>query len=393
MAAAFEEFTRAVTAQTAAPPAVRAPYRRYAVLGGGDDARLWAALCLADGCEVTLFSAYGAELETLRAGAGIGVRGAGPVGRYHVDRPGVSVRLTAELDAAVRGAEVIVLTGPLHKQRTYAMVLADHLSDGQVLVLAPGRSLGAVETAWFLRMGGCSADVTLVERQGLPFWIAGSGTQLTLSEAAPAAVATLPRGRNDVLEQLAPVLGPGEAVSSVLESGFADLSAAVEIPALVLGGAGLAPGGVAVPMGGVPLPENTTFAALIGTDQRAVIEALADERRAVARAFGVRSLPETDVWIARFAGVARGPGSRPVPERDGARHLLRDGVLGSLVPLVSAAQVAGLTVPRTQSLVSLTEVLLGADLAAGGRRLGELGIPTGSVDAARRSLETFGERP
>ena len=44
--------------------------------------------------------------------------------------------------AAVLGAEVIFLTGPIHKQRTYAMVLADHLSDGQVLVLAPGRSLG-----------------------------------------------------------------------------------------------------------------------------------------------------------------------------------------------------------------------------------------------------------
>ena len=95
----------------------------------------------AEGAEVTLFSAYGAELEMVRSSSGIGLRGAGPIGSYHVDREGTSIKTTAEIDGAVRGAEVIFLTGPVHKQRTYAMVLADHLNDGQILVLAPGRSL------------------------------------------------------------------------------------------------------------------------------------------------------------------------------------------------------------------------------------------------------------
>jgi len=123
----FEDFTRAAAARPAsgARPEPAAP-GRVAVLGGGADGRLLAALSLSAGCSVTLFSAYGAELEFLRASSGIGLRGAGPVGTYHVDRAdGPSVQLTAELDAAVQGAEVIFLTGPIHKQRTYAMVLAD----------------------------------------------------------------------------------------------------------------------------------------------------------------------------------------------------------------------------------------------------------------------------
>jgi hypothetical protein len=401
MASGFEEFTRAVGARRVSAPPSIAPFGRFAVLGGGADARLWAALCLAEGAEVTLFSAYGTELEALRASSGIALRGAGPVGSYHVDRDGPSVRLTAELDAAVRGAEVIFLTGPLHKQRTYAMVLADHLSDGQVLVLAPGRSLGAVETAWYLRMGGCRADVTIVERHGLPFWFREAGTGLELEHAAPMAAAVLPRGREDVLARLEPVLGPSEVCDSVLVSGFADLSGAVEIPALVLGGPGLAPGGIAVPMGGVPLPENSTFAALIGDDQHAVIEALAEERRACARAYGVRSLPETDAWIARFAGAGRGaspaqrdegaPGARPVPDRAAAAQMLRDGVVGSLVPLASAAAVAGVPVPRTQALITLTETLLGADIAASGRRLETIGITSADVDGARRAFDALME--
>ena len=132
----FADFADAMSRSSTKALPDRVPdYRRFAVLGGGADARLLAALCLAEEREVTLFSAYGAELSAMRRASGIALRGAGPVGTYHVDRPtGPSVALTAELDAAVSGADVIFLTGPIHKQRTYAMVLADHLSDGQVLV-------------------------------------------------------------------------------------------------------------------------------------------------------------------------------------------------------------------------------------------------------------------
>ena len=389
MSADFEDFARAVaTSRSDAIPA--APVlSRVAVLGGGTDARLLAALSLAADCAVTLFSAYGHELETLRASSGIALRGAGPVGSYQVDRGDASVVLTAELDSAVQGAEVIFLTGPIHKQRTYAMVLADHLADGQVLVLAPGRSLGAVEAAWMLRLGGCTADVTLVEAQGLPYWVKAEGTTLNLSQAAPMAAATLPKGRENMLEMLRPVLGDVQVVESVVASGFGDLSAAVEIPALLMGGAGLAPGGVAVPMGAQPLPENDTFAALIGPDQRRLIAALAEERRAVAQAYGVRGLPETDDWIVRFAGAERGEGARPVPDPDTARMMMRDGVIGSLVPLASAAALAGIDVPQTTALMAMVGAILDADVAASGRRLEAMGITVTTADEARRAFDAL----
>ena len=132
------------------------------------------------------------------------------------------------------------------------------------------------------------------------------------------------------MSRILPNIAP---VYSVIASGFADLSAAVEIPALLLGGHGLSDGSVKVPMGGTPLPENDTFAAMIGEDQLRVIEALAEERRAVALAFGVRTLPDMDDWIASFAGAQKGEGTRPVPDADTARMMMRDGVIGSLAPL------------------------------------------------------------
>lgn len=71
--------------------------------------------------------------------------------------------------------------------------------------------------------------------------------------------------------------------------------------------------------------------------------------------------------------------------------MLRDGVIGSLVPLVSAADLAGLPVPRTQSLITLAETLLGADVAASGRRLDTVGVREGDVDSVRRTFDVLME--
>ena len=390
MTNAFAEFADAASSSSASKQSRNVPsYDRVSVLGGGEDARLIAALSLAEGAKVSLFSAYGSELEALRSSSGVSLRGAGPVGTYQVDRTSPSIQTTAELDASVRDADVIYLTGPVHKQRTYAMVLADHLSDGQVLVLAPGRSLGALETAWFLRIGGCTADITIVEAQGLPFFVKAEGAVLNLSPCGPVAAATLPSGRDDVLEGLAKYLPNLEACDSVLASGFADGSALVEFPALLMSGPALGSGAVPVPMGGTPLLENQNFAALIGNEQRNIIEQLTEERMSVAKAFGVRGLAGAKTLIETHAGVVKGEAKRPVPDQDGAKALLRDGVIGSLVPLMSAGELAGIKLPVTQSMITLASAVLGADVAAAGRRLDTIGITAKDIDTARSAMDAI----
>ena len=207
--AEFEAFADAMSRQ-GTPPAPAVPaFDRVTVLGGGPDGRLLACLCLAEGAEVTLFSAYGAELAAIRSTGGVTLRGAGPVGTFPADRAdGPSIRLCAELDAALAGADLVLVTGPVLKQRTYAMVLAEHVADGQVLALVPGRSLGALEAAWYLRAGGCEADVVLAEVQALPYWSREDGAALHLTRARPAPAAALPSGREDVMRGIARFL-PG----------------------------------------------------------------------------------------------------------------------------------------------------------------------------------------
>lgn len=384
---AFSEFADAMAApKSGATPGAAPDLNKVAILGGGDDARLLAALCLAEAAEVTLFSAYGKELEALKSG--VALRGAGPVGAYQTNREDTpSIQTTAELDSAVADAELIFLTGPIHKQRTYAMVLADHLSDGQALIIAPGRSMGALEAAWLLRVGGCTADVTLVEVQGAPYWFTTEGATLHLSDAGPAVAATLPSGRTNVLTALSKYLPNITHTTSTLASGFADGSGLVEAPALLLGGAAMDDGGPAIPMGGVPLEENQSFRNLIGDDQLRVIEQMADERRKVAFRYGVRDLPSTGDWLTIHAGAASGAGRRPIPNHAAAKKILRDAAIGSLEPLVSAARVAGVEAPVTQSILQMISAALGADLAPAGRRLETVGVTAGYIDDARKAMD------
>ncbi|MEL7467424.1 MAG: hypothetical protein AAFN27_03145 [Pseudomonadota bacterium] len=380
----FSDFADAMASpRPAVVPEARA-FQRVAVLGGGPEARMLAAIALSEGAEVTLFSAYGAELEAMASG--ITLRGVGPVGSYQVNADAApSVKTMAELDAAVRGADLIFLTGPVHKQRTYAMVLADHLSDGQVLVVAPGRTFAALETRWMLGIGGCSAEVTIGEAP-IPFWFDAAGATLILSQASgPRGL--LPGHQPDLCAGMNTLLPGTTGVLDVLRSSFADGSGLVEVPAVLLGGPAVEDGGPKIPMGGTPLPENRTFRNLIGPQHLTVIEDLADERREVARRFGIRDLPTTDGWLDVHAGAPSGEGARPVPDLAHSHAMLRDAVIGSLVPLTSAARLAGVASPATEAMIALASSVLKADLATAGRKLLAMGIDGPDIDTARRALE------
>ena len=389
----FSEFAEAVSArQTQSVPTVNPSYRRLTVLGGGIEACMLAAVALAEGAEVTLFSAYGAEIDVLRSAGSIAIRDAGPLGAYQIDREDTpSVRTTMELDRAVADAEVIFLTGPVHKQRTYAMVLADHVRDGQVLVIASARTFAALEADWLLRVGGCKADITIVEVMGLPFWCRAEGARLHLSTRSEAFASTLPSGRPHVMEGLRHFLPNIQPTIGTLPASFADGSGIVDVPALLLGGPLIGDGRPHVPMGGVPLPENESFRNLIGEKHRSVIDALGAERAHVASAFGVRDLPSVDDWLDQYAGAAKGDGSRPTPSPEDATSLLRDAVIGSLVPLSSASKVAGRAVPITDAMIATASAVLDADIASAGRRLENIGINTDDIDNVRRLMDRAGK--
>ena len=384
----FQKVTEALARPTTSLQPPIPSLEHVTILGGGLEAQALAGLCLAQGASTTLFSAYGIELEPLRKAGAITLRGEGPSGTYQIS-PAASpaIQLTAELDKAVAQADVIFVTGPVLKQRTYSMVLAGHLQEGQILVLVPGRSMGALEMAWYLRVGGETAQVSIVELQNVPFWVQTEGTLLHLTQPPALSAAVLPRGASGILQALQRFFPNLTPIESVVSSSFGDASGLVETVALMMGGPSFPEGGEPLPVGAEPLPERHVFRKLIGAQHRTLIESLATERKAVAARWGVRELPATETWIDHHAGTSHGKGIRPIPHEKQAIALIRCAVIGSLVPLLSAARLAGLYTPVTQAMVEMAQASLGGDLINAGRKLDSLGIVAEHLDEARKILE------
>ena len=398
MASDFERFTQAVQKAAKESDATRltSSVNSVAVLGGGTDGKLLAALLLSEGFAVTLFSAYGSDMDSLNASGGVTLRGDGPTGTYQINREQApSITTTAELDAAVASAELIFLTGPVHKQRTYAMVLADHLRDGQVLVIAPARTFGALETDWLLHVGGCRADYTIVELQHLPYWVEVNSNVLNLSVCENTTAAALPSTRSDAIEPLEKIYQQISLSPTVIHSGFSDAGGVVECVSMLFGNSIIHQSQESLPEGAEPLEERRTIRGLIENEySRCMLESLLEERRNTAHQYGVRNLPDNDAWIDQFAGTVAGTGSRKIPEHNQAVEMIYCAVVGSMVALQSAGQLVGTSTPVTDSVIVAAGATLNRNLQTAGRKLEAMGVSSESGDAARRNLEAVarGER-
>lgn len=346
------------------------------MLGSGAQAWAYAAGFHAGGARVRWWVWEGEEAARL-AGSGISVRGTGPIGNYAVDADADhAIRSTPWIDQAVAGADLVVVVGSLADQRAVGMRLAGLLSEGQTVAISPGRTFGALEMSWWLRAGGSTAGVTLVELQTCPFTVEAAGPgRLRWSDAPPGgAMAAYPADRGQgARETLSGYFPAPDLLPTVLHTSLTESSWSV-VPGGILDG----PLTVETPdellPGATPLPRRP----VASQQMRSLVGALREERAAVAARWGVRS-PQAPVGD----GVS---GSDP----EALRRSVLDGTAGSLVALCSAASMASVPTPVTSSLVTLVSAMCGRDLRAEGRRLQAMGWADADPDAVRRAVGRAG---
>ncbi len=135
---------------------------KIAILGGGHGCYAAAADLSEAGHEVRLWRRDAAALGPLvDAGSIVLKDGDG--------RREVAIALaTADIGAALRGAQLIVIPSPAIAQADIAAAMAPHLVDGQVVFLPPG-TFGSYVMARLVRDAGNNADVAWAETGTLPY--------------------------------------------------------------------------------------------------------------------------------------------------------------------------------------------------------------------------------
>lgn len=140
------------------------PSLDIAVLGGGNGSYAAAADLAVAGHRVRFWRRDAAALAPLVHEGGILRRDAEGLRRVALAQVG------ADLGAAVRGAQLILVPTPAFAQIDLARALAPHLEDGQVVFMPPG-TFGSVLMARLVRAAGCRAAVAFAEAGTLP-WLA-----------------------------------------------------------------------------------------------------------------------------------------------------------------------------------------------------------------------------
>lgn len=355
---------------------------RYAVIGAGHGGKSMAAHLALMGFPVALYNRTPANIEAIKARRGI-MLDSFPEGPHGFGRIEL---VTSDLGQALRFAEVIMVVVPSSSHREIAGHCARHLAEGQIIVLHPGRTGGAIDFAKALADSGCQADVTVAEAETLIYACRSTGPAQAHIFSIKAAVplAALPATRTArVLEAVNAAFPQYIAAANVLQTGL-DNMGAVFHPALTILNAGWIE---------CTHAEFEFYLDGVSPSTARVLEVLDRERVTIAAALGVRARTAIE-WLEQAYNVEGSSLYEAIHNNTGYegikapptlehRYIFED-VPMSLVPIAALGRRYGVSTRAIDAIVNLASMIHSTDYWRRGRTLEKLGIDGMSVSELRR---------
>ena len=293
---------------------------------------------------------------------------------------------TTDMGEALEGVEVIMVCVPANGHVFMAETMAPHVRDGQIVVLNPGRTGGALEVHHVLKRCGVTADICIAEAQTFLYAsrvINPAQVQVfRIKNSIP--VAALPAWRTpEVVQALRAALRQFVPGDNVMKTSLDNIGAVFH-PAVTVFNAGR----IESTHG-----EFEFYIDGVTPSVAHALEALDAERVAVAEALGFRCLTARE-WLYMAYDAAgtnlyeamranRGYYGISGPLTLDCRYLNED-VPMSLVPLASLGEMLEVPTPMTNAVIRLASLLRETDYRAEGRTVERLGLAGLSVKEIRQ---------
>ncbi|MBM4429194.1 MAG: NADP transhydrogenase subunit alpha [Chloroflexi bacterium] len=354
------------------------------VIGAGHGGKAMAADLAVKGFAVRLYNRTYTRIEMIALRGGVELEfedGRSAFGPLEM--------VTSDLEMAMEGVKVVMVVVPASAHAEIAEQCAPLLEDGQVIILNPGRTGGALEFRRMLDVKGCRASAVVAEAQ----------TFVLSSRSVGPAEAKLFRSKITVPLAALPATDTSKALQAVraaypqfiparnvLETSLDNMGAVMH-PSLTI----LNAGRIESTRGDFQfyIDGATPGVAM-------VLEQVDAERLAVAQAMGVRARSALEWLRAAYAStgddlfhaIQGTPTYRGVaaPRSLMHRYLFED-VPMSLVPMATLGAQYGAETPTIRALVQMACVLHGKDYFALGRTPARLGIAGMSVEQLTRYVE------
>ncbi|HPO04361.1 MAG TPA: NAD/NADP octopine/nopaline dehydrogenase family protein [Bacillota bacterium] len=357
---------------------------RFAVLGGGHGGTAMAGHLSLCGIDVSLYNRGEDRIRAIKEGGGIELLSAND----NIPRGFAELTtVTSDIKEAIRGRDVLMVVLPATGHGFIAEQLAPHLEDGQIIVLNPGRTGGALEVLNILRAKNCRADVVVCEAQTLLYASRSMNPAQTqifrIKNSVP--VAAIPAHRTPevvkVLRTALPQFIPGD---NVMKTSLDNIGSIFH-PAVTVLNAGRI--------------ESTNgdfeyYTEGITASVSLILEKMDRERVCVAEALGFRAMTAREWLYIAYDSAGRtlfeamrnnrGYDGIMAPKTILHRYMTED-IPMSLVPIASLGRFCDVPTPTIDSIILLGSILHEKDYWECGRTVDRMGLTGMSL----RELRSF----
>lgn len=341
---------------------------KIAVIGAGNGGQAIAGFLGLLGYEVSLYDIDESKIKDLQDKGGIQLEG-------QIKGFGKVDSITTDIADTVNGAEIIMVTTVANAHRAVAKSIAPYVVDGQVIILNPGRTCGALVFKETLSKYGCTKRYYLGEAQTLVYAcrVIENGRVNIIGIKDEVLLSGLPAADTDyILEKINTIYPSFTKADNVLRTSLENIGAMFHPCVLLFNAA--------------TIERNDVFWFYRDMTEQVAefIEKFDAERLAVGKAYGIKLLGVKD-WI-KFAykdtegntlceRMRNNPAYYDIksPSTIFTRQLTEDIPTGVL-PIMQLGKVAGIETPLLESMVNICEALLNMDLHTNGRSLENLGL-------------------
>ena len=360
--------------------------RKHTVIGAGHGGKAMSAHLALMGFSVTLFNRTASHVDVIKKRGGIELDSneeGGPHGFAKL------AKVTSDIGEAIKSAEVIQVVLPSSAHADIAAAVAPHLKNGQIVILHPGRTCGALEFSKVLRDHGCKADVTIAEAETFIYASRSDGPAqariFRIKEAVP--LAALPANRTakvlEIINEAYPQFIDGV---DVLHTGLNNMGAIFH-PALTL-----------LNVGWIEARHGDYQFYIDGATPSVarMLEVLDRERVTVASSLGIRARTALE-WLKLaydtdgddlYNAIQNQQGYYGIKAPPTLQHrYLFEDVPMSLVPIASIGKRYGVAVGAMESIIKIGSIIHRTDYWRRGRTVEKLGLDRWSVSELTRFVQ------
>lgn len=356
----------------------------FAVLGAGNGGMAMAGHLALRGFEVRLFNRSPERIDAVRQTGSIQLVAEDDDSLPH--GIGEISLASTDMQEVLKGADIIMVVVPATGHGYMAEQCVPHLRDGQIVILHPGRTGGALEFHNVVRQNAPGVDVIVAEAQTLLYACRlmnpGQVRMFGMKHSVP--VAALPAYRTpEVIKAISPAYREFVPGDNVMKTSMDNIGAIFHPAVTVLNCSRI---------------ESTRgdfeyYIDGISRSTSVILEKVDQERIAVGAAMGFNCMSAREWLYFAYGSAGRTLydavranngyyGIKAPPTLD-TRYLWED-VPMSLVPIASMCEMLGVPCPTTRSIIHLAGLLNECDYWDTGRTVERMGLAGLSLKEIRR---------